>query len=59
MSAPVVVTAEREEPQHGGCLRVAVSLRSMRITTEEAAALVAALLSDPEVHSLWLHGRKP
>lgn len=59
MSAPVVVTVEREEPQHGGCLRVAVSLRSMRLTTEEAAALVAVLLADGEIHALWLHGKKP
>lgn len=39
-------------------LRNAANRTSMRITTEEAAAVVAVLLSDPEVHAMRLHGRR-
>lgn len=58
MSA-VAVTAERVNLGHYLVARGDSFGGVLTLTTEEAAALVAALLADPEVHALFLHGKKP
>ena len=52
------VTVKRS-PNMPPLLQVRSADWAWHVSPEMAAALVAALLSDPEVHALWLHGRKP
>lgn len=59
----VAVTVERLEPDDCGepaaryVLRAASVGEQMYVTTDEAVALITALLADGAVHSAWLHGR--
>lgn len=51
---PVAVVVERRVNDE---LTLRTAGEWMRVTTDEAAALVMALLADGAVHERWLHGR--
>lgn len=58
---PVAVVVERVPVEEWGgpvdLLTIRCDGAGIAVTTDEAAALVTALLADGEVHNAWLHGR--